>query len=106
MENGIRPETGIGQTAYTGVTMNLPDEAKTLKLLMKEGEKVQMSTEIPKTLTAPVKAGTVIGSVIYYLEEEPVKVFPVYAKDDVDEVTLRWCIANILDKFLICPDIP
>ena len=81
--------------------MNLTDEEKTLKLLMREGEKVQMSTDIPKKLKAPVRAGTVIGSITYYLEEEPVKVFPVYAKDNVEEVTLSWCIGHILDQFLI-----
>lgn len=102
VENGIGPEGGIGNTAYTGVTMNLTDEEKTLKLLMREGEKVQMSTDIPKKLKAPVKAGTVIGSITYYLEEEPVRVFPVYAGDDVEEVTFSWCIDHILDQFLVC----
>lgn len=103
VENGISPETGIGQTAYTGITMNLSDGEKSLKLLMKEGEKVQMSSDIPEKLTAPVKAGTVIGSVTYYLEEKPVKVYPLYAQNDVDKVTLDWCIGNILDKFFVCP---
>ncbi len=101
VENGIGADTGLDQTAYTGLTMNLTDEEKTLKLLMREGEKVQMSTDIPKKLKAPVRAGTVIGSITYYLEEEPVKVFPVYAKDNVEEVTLSWCIGHILDQFLI-----
>ena len=102
VEHGISPEAGLGQTAYTGATMNLTDEEKTLKLLMREGEKVRMSTDIPKKLNAPVRAGTVIGSVTYYLEEEPVKVFPVYAEHDVEEITLRWCMDHILDQFLVC----
>lgn len=103
VEDGISPETAVGQTAYARLSLNLKDEEKTLKLLMKEGEKAQMTSDIPSSLKAPVKAGTVVGSVSYYLEDKPVKVYPLYVMDDVEEVTWSWCVKQILNDFLVRP---
>lgn len=101
VENGIGSEEGVGQTAYTRVSLNLTDEEKSLKLLMRDGEKARMESDILPELKAPVRAGTVVGNVTYYLEENPVKVYPIYAMDDVKEITFGWCVSRILDYFLM-----
>lgn len=100
VEHGINPESGVGQTAYAKVSLNLTDEEKSLKLLMKEGEKVRILREIPTSLQAPVKAGTVVGSIMYYLEDRPVKGYPIYAAEEVKQITWGWCLGQILDYFL------
>lgn len=102
VECGISQEAGVGQTAYAKVSLNLPEEKKSLKLLMREGEKIRIFREIPASLTAPVKAGTVVGSIRYYLEEQLVMGYPLYAAEDVKRITWSWCLSQIWKYFLVC----
>ena len=55
----------MAEQAYTG--LQLAKEEPDLKLLMAEGEEVEVRAELPEAVTAPVEPGTVVGSVCYYL---------------------------------------
>ena len=99
VENGI-PESGdLQDQAYTG--LQLASEEPDLKLLLAESEEIQVKTELPDTLSAPVEPGMVVGSVCYYLNGTAVKAYPIEAVDTVEELTMRWCFFQTAEKFLI-----
>lgn len=99
VENGI-PEPGE-DTALISLDMRMKPEEETLKLLLKEGEEVAVSTQIPAQLNAPVEQGMPVGSVVYRLDGEVVAEYPVYTVEAVGKIDFRWCVKQILDGFLL-----
>lgn len=83
------------------LTMNLTDEEKELALLMKEEEQVEKKVQLPGTLVAPVKAGDVVGQIIYQLDGTTVKTYPVYAKESIRRIDLSYCIRQICNFFFV-----
>ena len=99
VKNGI-PESGdLAEQAYTG--LQLAKEEPDLKLLMAEGEEVEVRVELPEAVTAPVEPGTVVGSVCYYLNGTAVKAYPVEAADRAAAVDIRWCFFRAAEKLLL-----
>lgn len=99
VKNGI-PESGdLAEQAYTG--LQLAKEEPDLKLLMAEGEEVEVRAELPEAVTAPVEPGTVVGSVCYYLNGTAVKAYPVEVADRAAAVDIRWCFFRAAEKFLL-----
>lgn len=70
-----------------------------LSLLLRGDEEVRVETELPQALEAPVEEGEAVGAVRYYLEEELVGEYPLYAQDTVKEVDFKWCFYRILKKY-------
>ncbi len=102
VENGIPQKGGLGCGAAVELTMNLKEEEKTLKVLMCDGEKVKIRLEVPRCLKAPVKRGTVVGKVDYILAGCQVGSFPLYTTDNVEEISLGWCVGQVLERFFGC----
>ncbi len=100
VENGIARSGDLAETAVTNITLNLKEEEKNLNVLMKEGEKAEARVILPDTLKAPVAAGTEVGRVDYFLEGMRVQSYPVYAEETVEELTPRWCLEQILQRYL------
>ena len=99
VENGI-PENGdLTELAYTEI--QLAKEEPDLKLLLAEGEELEVKMELPETVTAPVEPGTVIGSVCYYLNGTAVRAYPVETADTVEAVSVRWCFFCTAAKYFL-----
>lgn len=99
VENGI-PENGdLTELAYTEI--QLAKEEPDLKLLLAEGEELEVKMELPETVTAPVEPGTVIGNVCYYLNGTAVRAYPVETADTVEAVSVRWCFFCTAGKYLL-----
>lgn len=99
VENGI-PENGdLTELAYTEI--QLAKEEPDLKLLLAEGEDLEVKMELPETVTAPVEPGTVIGSVCYYLNGTAVRAYPVETADTVEAVSVRWCFFCTAAKYFL-----
>ncbi|MDR2023210.1 MAG: D-alanyl-D-alanine carboxypeptidase [Hungatella sp.] len=79
------------------------DEEKTLNLLLADEEEVTVQTDIPKELSAPVRKGQTVGSVIYRLNGEVIKEYPVCLNEGADRLTTIWCLKNIFSKYLSMP---
>lgn len=99
VENGI-PETG-DLSDEAAVRLKLSEEDTEFQLLLAEGEEVEIRTELPRTLTAPVEPGMLVGSVIYYLNGEAVRAYPVEAADTVEAVNLSWCFWRVVRRYLV-----
>ena len=65
------------------------------QMLLKAGETVEVKTDLPDKLKAPVKAGTQIGSVTYLLNGNQILEYPVYLEKSVKKIDLSWCMERV-----------
>lgn len=89
-----------GKKKTAELTMSLSGEQPSLRLLLKEGEAPEIRYEYPSGLEAPVQKGEVVGRAEYYLEQEKVAEYPVYAAETVERIDFLWCLENCADLFL------
>lgn len=99
VKNGIPDRENLEEEAR--IRLRLSSEEPDLKLLLSEGEQVQVETHIPQEVTAPVEPGTLLGSVRYLLDGQVVKVYMVEAAEDVEAVTLGWCLERLWRKYIL-----
>ncbi len=72
-----------------------------LLVLKKESEQITVVYDVPETLTAPLTAGTQIGTASYFLEEQCIGTYPVTAPDSVERMEENWYFQYILQNFFI-----
>ena len=95
VRNGIAGEQGTPyDEAFVSVT--LEQEEESLPFLLCEEDRVEVRTRVETVLDAPVAAGTKVGEVRYYLNEELVKCYGVYTDSEVEERTFLWILKYIL----------
>lgn len=99
VKNGI-PDRGNLEEEVR-IRLCLSSEEPDLKLLLSEGEQVQVETHISQEVTAPVEPGTLLGSVRYLLDGQVVKVYTVEAAEDVEAVTMGWCLEKVLKRYFL-----
>lgn len=99
VKNGIPDRENLEEEAR--IRLCLSSEEPDLKLLLSEGEQVQVETHISQEVTAPVEPGTLLGSVRYLLDGQVVKVYTVEAAEDVEAVTLDWCLEKVLKRYFL-----
>ena len=99
VKNGIPDRENLEEEAR--IRLRLSSEEPDLKLLLSEGEQVQVETHISQEVTAPVEPGTLLGSVRYLLDGQVVKVYTVEAAEEVEEVTLGWWLEKVLKRYFL-----
>ena len=99
VKNGI-PDSGNLEEEVR-IRLRLSSEEPDLKLLLSEDEQVQVETHISQKVTAPVEPGTLLGSVRYLLDGQVVKVYTVEAAEDVEAVTMGWCLEKVLKRYFL-----
>ena len=99
VKNGIPDRENLEEEAQ--IRLRLSSEEPDLKLLLSEDEQVQVETHISQEVTAPVEPGTLLGSVRYLLDGQVVKVYTVEAAEDVEAVTLGWCLEKLWRKYIL-----
>lgn len=65
------------------------------EVLAANGEQISAKVQIPEYIEAPLLSGTVIGSVILYLEEQPILYLPVILEKNVEEFNFSYCFEHI-----------
>ena len=99
--NPVPVENGAGKDRLLKTKMQLQltiqHEAQTM--LLSESDSVQVRAELPKLLKAPVKKGTKIGSLNYYINGELAEQVPVLAAKDIEERSLRWYFMLVLSRY-------
>ena len=106
----------LGETAYTDITIEeeggmrsagMGDSADSVGevwsegLLLRADEKIVVSFSQEKALSAPVEAGTVVGSVEYSVDGKIYKSQNIVTTDSVKEIDLQWCFLEILERFSV-----
>ena len=92
--NGQTDEVEIG----LDVTKEIAEEE--LSYLLRKDETYQIEYKLPKTLEAPVVKNSKVGEVNYYLNEELVMQYPVYALEEVEAIDFEWCLKRLLKNYL------
>lgn len=69
-------------------------------VLMAADEELRIVYQINRSLEAPVKANTRVGTVQICCDEEVLYEYPVYTAESVDAIDLRWCVKMIFVYFL------
>ena len=90
-----------GKKDEVPLSLCLGEQDQTLKVLMREDETTDIRYEYPKELKAPVKAGTPVGSASYYVGNELVASYPIYASDTAEKIDLKWCIEKCIGKITL-----
>lgn len=70
------------------------------QLLLKEGDAFTVEVQKPDYLTAPVEAGEMVGTVIYYLNGEVLDLFPICIEDGSPCIDYEWCLRQIVRRWL------
>ncbi len=87
VSDGLKDHTGAYMTG-------------SLSMLLAETDQVNVVVHVPQILQAPVTAGSSVGEVCVYINDELFKSFPVYASDSVEAVTYRHMLGRLLQRFL------
>ena len=75
-------------------------EGSRFRLLMKEGESVEVETELEEVLTAPVAKDRAVGKILYRLDGEVVAYSEIRTAGSVEKLDFRWCASRVLEDFL------
>lgn len=68
-------------------------------MLLSEHDQVEVREELPKQLQAPVKEGTRLGSLNYYVNGDLIAQMPFFAAHDVEKRTLQWYFQLVLSRY-------
>ena len=100
VEGGMKGEAGL----FEPVTVNvgLKEKENEFLYLMKAGETVRAEISRKSMFTAPVKKGENVGTLTYYLNEEPVKVYDLVTTEAVEKKNLNYIVQNIFYIYLDC----
>ena len=69
--------------------------------LLKEDDEFTMEVLVPDVLKAPVQAGELVGSVVYYINGQIVDLFPVYTASEVKKIDLEWRLRQVIDLWQV-----
>lgn len=74
-------------------------QVESRELLMREDDLFSMDVLAPESLPAPVEAGEMVGTVIYYLNGEVFDLFPVCIEDSCPAIDYEWCLKQVTDRW-------
>ena len=90
----------IGEQTYVPVELAL--EADGVEgLLMHEDEKVTVTLQKVKELTAPVGEGQTIGYISYAVGNREWKRMRLVTAGEIEAVDMKWCVRRVVEKWLI-----
>lgn len=99
VEGGIPADGEADGTAFVPL-VEVKGEGSRFRLLMKEGESVEVETELEEVLTAPVAKDRAVGKILYRLDGEVVAYSEIRTAGSVEKLDFRWCASRVLEDFL------
>lgn len=98
-EHGVEKGNELGGDAVIELEITEADEA--FQVLLSEEEQVEVTCSIKKKLEAPVEKGKEVGEIIYTLNGERLRSFPVVTAEGAEKKDVRWCFEILLKKLLM-----
>ncbi len=86
---------------YQEVYVKPQVQPQTLRVLKRPDETVQVVSDLPRVLNAPVEAGSQVGTVTYFLEEQQIGVFPVTVEEEAPAMEESWTLEYVLREFFM-----
>lgn len=90
----------IGEKVYMPVEVVPDGEHANDGLLMREDEKVTVTLQKVKALTAPVRKGQTIGYLSYMVGNKEWKRVCIVTTEDIRAVDFKWCVCQVVRKWL------
>ena len=69
-------------------------------LIVKEEEKITYEYILPKTVTAPVKEGDILGHVDIYIDDEIIATVNIYADENIEKKDFWYCFKTTFLSFI------
>ncbi|WP_277935137.1 D-alanyl-D-alanine carboxypeptidase family protein [Parablautia muri] len=106
----------LGATAYVDVEIARPletapssengehtDNAPSADdgILLKKDESIQVDFQAATELTAPIEAGTQVGTIRYLVDETVYKIEYIFTSQSVPAIDFSWCLSQILQRYTL-----
>ncbi len=94
----------LGATAYVDIKIDREtknDSETDDGLLLKKGENIQVNCQSATQLTAPIEAGTQVGTIRYLVGETVYKVEYILTSGSVPAIDFSWCLSQILKRYTL-----
>ena len=108
MDNFYYKEIVTGTEVYEDLTVIDGKEEKVsveidgqIGLLLKEDEKIEIITNLPDIIVAPIEKDTKIGSVVVYIDGAIYREVSIKTTEAVEKIDFKFCLDIILNKFFI-----
>ena len=100
VNGGILGKTRLFEEVRVPLKVNA--EKEELKILKSDKEKIIKIIQVPNEIEAPVKAGTVVGKVIYKIGSIKIAEFSVITEKTVKNRKYRWILLEVSKIYLKC----
>lgn len=88
----------LNSTAYANVKIDRKEDMD-MGFLLKKDEQIEVDFQIADSLTAPVSAGSQVGSIRYLVGGEVYGEEYIITADDVPAIDFSWCLKQILLRY-------
>ncbi len=95
VEEGVPWDESPDGEAYVALKADYGGQGAGLSLLLRPDEEVTMQVQTEDSLTAPVQAGTAVGSVTYLLDGEAVRSYNLITVRDVEKRDYSWYLRYV-----------
>ena len=86
-----------GKSEYVSVQVKSDNE----EVLLHKEDEIKMELSLPKEIDAPVTKGEQVGNVIYILNGEIIKEYPIICTNTVKRIDFSWIFSKMLNMYLI-----
>ena len=92
LSQGIPAKLLIKGGRKSTCTLSVP---KPVSLYISPTEKTKCIISLPTSLTAPVRKGTAVGSVVLYIDSKPYRSYPIYTTQNIKKLTFSYCYKKV-----------
>lgn len=98
VKRGAKNLTDLKNQVYLSVSVRKSvDSPRTV--LMRSDEQISCRTNLPLCITAPVKKGTILGRLDYYIGEEYLLSDLLCASENIGKITYEWCVRQLFSVY-------
>lgn len=72
-----------------------------VRLLLSQNEKIEVTTDVPSMLTAPLRRGDCIGTVTLSIDGEVYRKYPVHADTSIQKINYPFCFRKMSALFFL-----
>lgn len=98
VEDGVPESDKLFDEAYVNLEVDYGDGVA--QVLLRKDEQVDALLKMEEVVSAPVKAGQQVGKMVYYLEGDIIKEYPIIVVNNVSQRTISWVFDKILQLYL------
>ena len=92
LSQGIPTKLPVKGGRKSTCTLSVP---KPVSLYVSPTEKTKCIISLPASLTAPVRKGTAVGSVVLYIDSKPYRSYPIYTTQNIKKLTFSYCYKKV-----------